>query len=250
MSAETCLKLPQNFSQRAEVRSFVMALGAINVEPHEAFYVAIQLMFEFAAQGREWRPLDGFAPLFAEYVGWQRLSGSAGAEMLLAFLCGAGLLVKTDRDGVETLRCPLFNEWNPHLLPDFQTMQQKGNVAARRKKQLEADATMAGEQLKVLQRQQCLNLDELDKDTTENEIEAGLFLILRIDRSGGLAARPTSGYQTWMIAAAVRFRRLIQEPDIDALCDFLLAARIDPTVPKGAELVLPQIDKLLERARQ
>jgi hypothetical protein len=249
MPVETCLKLPVNFAQREEVRRFILALREDGIDPHLGHYLALMVVFEFAGQEREFRAADdGFGQMLAEFSHWPAIS-QLPHGVLLQRLLEAGLLREALQDERQVVTCPLFNQWNPHLLPGFESMHQKGARIAHTKRQQVQDRDTADAHLTMFQRQGVLNLGELDPDMTKDEITAALCFIMRVDRAGGCSTRPSSGYEVWMIATASRFLRTSLVKDVDVLCDFLLAARIDPTVPKGAEVVLPQLEQLLERAK-
>lgn len=253
MPTETCLKLPQNFAQREEVRRFIAALRADGIAVRDAHHVALMVMFEFAAQEKEFRPLDdSFGRMLSEFTGFREMMPDRQVlahELLVQRLIESGLLIRDTIEGAERVTCPLFNAWNPHLLPGFESMHQKGAREAQRKRETARDRDTADAHLRMFERQGMLNLGQLDASITKDEIAAALCLIMRIDRAGGCAARPSNGYEIWMIAAASRFLRTAEMKDADVLCDFLLAGRIDPTVPKGAEVVLPVMEQLLQRAK-
>jgi hypothetical protein len=262
---ETCLKLPQNFFQREEVVLFVHALTAGGFDPRSLRLIALGFMLEFAGQGKAWRPLrstdawksgwgnEALAQAIAHGIAGQTLGVNLGGaiddlDALMKAALDSGLLVMEDSAGLAGIACPLFNQWNPHLLPGFLSIQKKGQIASAEARRRKDDPVVARQQLGLLQTQKVLDLGELSSDTTEPEIETAIAIIMQIDRAGLLAVRKTGDYQTWMIAAAVRMTRERSPKDIARLLEFLIEARQDPTVPKGAENVLNHLDALMERS--
>lgn len=257
MPAETCIKYPPNFIMRDVVCKYVIALGASGVDLRAAKLLAYKVFEEFAMQGTDWRVVSADEagnlaieqPIFeiiAQGIGWYPADGEAAVPVLMGI--GAGFLAVERRGDLHGLTCPLFTQWNPHLLPGYETMQQKGKRAQAEARRRTQDPDMARQQMQVLQKQAVLNLDELAAGTTPEQIEQGILFIMQIDRAGGMALRASKGYNTWMIAAGVRLLKEHTPKDIERLLEFLVEARQDPTVPKGAEAVLAGIGPLLERS--
>lgn len=256
MPAETCLKLPINFLHREEVRRFVLAMGRRGASTRDASFFAFTIVLDFAGQAKDWRPLysaptgevdwsrEELGAIIASGAGWTH---EAPAPLMEAAL-ESRLLALEVREGISGLVCPLFNEWNPHLLPGFQSMQKKGQIASQEAKRRKDDPLVARQHREIMQRQAVLDLGELGEDVTPAEIEAAIAFVMQIDRAGGLPVRKTGDYATWMLAAGVRLLRERAPKEVERLLAFLIEARIDPTVPKGAEAVLQHIDKLWERS--
>jgi hypothetical protein len=257
------VRFPLHFLAREEVRLFIGAMKFhAGCEESVATASAFLLVMDFGSQGKDWRVLKGQWPNGKESIDWNAeplglsLRGVAGpwvaapSEFMRASL-ESGMVEIEDRAGILGLACPIFKEFNAHLLPGFVPFHKKGQQAAQRKREGAQDPLIAKQQLQLINAQGSLDLGELSGDIEAGDIEAAIMVIMRIDRAGGMPTRKASEFATWMIGATVRLMREHGPSVVQKLIEFLFEARMDPTVPKGAEQVLNGLlsARLLERSQ-
>lgn len=255
MAAPACVHLPLHFMARQEVRGFIIRASKLEMPPMHATAAAFLIVLDFATQGRDWRPLRN--DWRADAADWPEeplavaichaACSPAHINLIMSAALQSDLLRLEVRADVPGLACPIFGEYNEHLLPGYESFHVKGQKAQQKKREAAADPEIAQAQRRILQGS--LDFGELSEGTTDAEIEAAIILIAQMDRAAGLGLRSIKQYATWMLAAAVRFSRESNPAEIARLIEFLFEARMDPTVPKGAEVVLTRLPELLERSR-
>ena len=257
------LKVPIGFTRRADVRllgrKLAARLPAAVLDGHEGAAFAFFIWIEFAEAGMDWRPLRlpfGGEPerhdwtqeevtfLIESAAGWP---GEAG----WLIRCGieAGMLRIEARGDVAGLVLNGFAELNGHLLPGYLSMQKRGGLAAGEARRRKTDVAAAQQQRRMIESKR--GGEELPLvirgEATTPEVEAGIQLIMQIDRACGREVRRTSDYDDGLVTSAIGVTRAFSGEQIEAALLTLAAGRDHPMVIKRADFVLDHFGEYLKQ---
>jgi len=157
---------------------------------------------------------------------------------------GAGLLKIEKRGDVAGLVLNGFAEFNEHLLPGYVSMQKKGGIAAGEARRRKADGPAARQQRQMIETNGELPL-VIRGEATTPEVEAGIQLIMQIDRACGRGARLTSEYDDGLVTLAVGVTRTFTGEQIEDALVTLAGARENPAIIKRTDFVLEHFAEYL-----
>ncbi len=243
------IKVPIGFARRADVRLFTRQLQAV-CDRWDGAACAFHIWMEFAEVGMDWRPLrlpfggdperhdwgqEEITFLIESAANWQGKPG-----VLIRSGIEAGLLRIVSRGDVAGLVLNGFAELNEHLLPGYVSMQKRGGLAAGEARKRKADVAAAQQQRRLMESK---NAGEelplvIRGEATTPEVEAGIQLIMHIDRACGHETRRTSEYDDGLVTSAVGVTRAFTAEQIEAVLLTLAAGRDNPMVIKRADFVL------------
>jgi len=238
------IKVPMGFARRADVRLLAMKCGLGNFE---AASVAFHIWMEFAEAGMDWRPLrlpfekpskhdwakEEVTFLIESAAEWK---GEAGE--LIRFAGEAGLLKIEMRGDVAGLVLNGFAEFNEHLLPGYVSMQKRGGIAAGEARRRKQDGMAASQQRRILEAKDGELPLVIRGEATGAEVEAGIQLIMQIDRACGHEARRSGEYDEGLVALAVGVTRTYTGVQIEDALRTLAEGRENPMVIKRADFIL------------
>jgi hypothetical protein len=264
MGLKDYVSIPLNFERRPEVRMLARRLGnGEGNDPHPHFMsgasqcvaLALGIWMEFAIAGTRWRPLtmpmvDGHAGAASEHP-WDReevtflIEGAAGWDgkpgALIQSALDAGILAVEYHGDVAGLTiCGVFGfgDLNAHLLPGYESMQQKGAKASQESRRRKDDVAGAKQQRRILEaREERLPIFESQAATTA-EVDAALALISGVDRACGHAARLAGEFTQTLVEAAVEVTRDFQPREIEEAMNCLIRGRDNPAIVKRTDFVL------------
>ena len=205
MGMKDYVSIPLNFERRPEVRMLARRLGPLTIPR-----------------------------VVAEEHPWER-------EALIEAALDAGVLAVEYHGDVAGLAiCGVFGfaDLNAHLLPGYESMQQKGAKASQESRRRKDDFEGAKQQRRILEaREERLPIFESQAATTA-EVDAALGLISGVDRACGHAARLAGEFTQTLVEAAVEVTRGFQPREIEEAMNCLIKGRDNPAIVKRTDFVL------------
>ena len=217
--------------------------------------VAFHIWMEFAEVGMDWRPLrlpfagdpeahdwgqEEVTFLIESAADWKGAPGH-----LIRAGIGAGLLKIEKRGDVAGLVLNGFAEFNEHLLPGYVSMQKRGGLAAGEARRRKADGPAARQQRQIIEAKTGELPLVIRGEATTPEVEAGIQLIMQIDRACGRGARLTSEYDDGLVTLAVGVTRTFTGEQIEDALVTLAGARENPAIIKRTDFVLEHFGEYL-----
>jgi hypothetical protein len=138
-----------------------------------------------------------------------------------------------------------FAEFNEHLLPGYVSMQKKGGIAAGEARRRKADGPAARQQRQIIEAKTGELPLVIRGEATTPEVEAGIQLIMQIDRACGREVRRTSEYDDGLVTSAIGVTRAFTADQIEAVLLMLAAGRDNPMVIKRADFILDHFGEYL-----
>jgi len=215
MGMKDYVSIPLNFERRPEVRMLARRLGPLTIPR-----------------------------VVAEEHPWER-------EALIEAALDAGVLAVEYHGDVAGLAiCGVFGfaDLNAHLLPGYESMQQKGAKASQESRRRKVDDVAgAKQQRRILEaREERLPIFESQAATTA-EVNAALALISGVDRACGHTARLAGEFTQPLVEAAVEVARGFQASEIEEAMNCLIKGRDNPAIVKRTDFVLTHFAEYVTR---